>query len=152
MAIDRGATLIVASGASARWMGLASEQKLIGHGVSSRDLRRVLYRGKKIGLSGRGYRHGRGAFRPGLAARWRSGTGERIRASKIMLERVRSHEKIKLITPAVVEEVFDLEKGYVTAVRLRNVETGETGEREVDGLLVAIGHIPNTGPFRGQLN
>ncbi len=68
-----------------------------------------------------------------------------------MLERCRANPKIKWITSAVVEDVYDVEKGYVTGVKLRNVKTGETWVQEVDGLFLAIGHIPNTKPFAGQI-
>ena len=55
------------------------------------------------------------------------------------------------MTPVVIEEVYDVDKGIVTGVKLRNVETGETWDREVDGLFLAIGHIPNTAVFQGQV-
>ena len=76
---------------------------------------------------------------------------EEFRASKIMLDRARANPKIKWITSAVVEDVHDVEKGYVTGVKLRNVKTGETWAQDVDGLFLAIGHIPNTQPFAGQI-
>lgn len=76
---------------------------------------------------------------------------DQFRASKIMLERARSNPKIRWITSAVIEEVFDVERGLVTGVRLRNVKTGETWEEPVDGLFIAIGHEPNTAVFRGQI-
>jgi thioredoxin reductase (NADPH) len=75
-----------------------------------------------------------------------------FRASKIMLDRARNNPKIKFITNTVVEDVYDAEKGHVTGVKLRNVVTGETSVREVDGYFVAVGHIPNTKPFVGQLD
>jgi len=76
---------------------------------------------------------------------------DEFRASKIMLERARKNPKIRWVTPAVVEDVLDVTKGYVTGARLRNVKTGETWEQEVDGFFVAIGHIPNTAVFKGQI-
>ncbi len=74
-----------------------------------------------------------------------------FRASKIMLDRSLANPKIEFITPAVVEEIHDVEKGVVTGVTLHNTETGEVWKRDVDGFFVAIGHIPNTKVFAGQL-
>jgi thioredoxin reductase (NADPH) len=69
-----------------------------------------------------------------------------------MLDRARANPKIEFILNTAVEEVFDLDQNMVTGVRLRNLVTGEATDREVDGLFVAIGHIPNTQVFKGQLN
>lgn len=147
-------TLIIASGASARWLGLPSEQKLIGHGVSScATCDGFFYKGKKIMVIG-------GGDSAMEEANFLTRFGEEVtivhrrdefRASKIMLERCRANPKIKWVTSAVVEEVYDVDKGYVTGVRLRNVKSGETWTQEVDGLFLAIGHIPNTKPFVGQI-
>jgi len=68
-----------------------------------------------------------------------------------MLERARANPKIRWITKAVVDEVFDVDQGLVTGVRLKDVESGRTWEEPVDGLFIAIGHVPNTAPFRGQI-
>lgn len=148
-------TLIIASGASARWLGLESEQKLIGHGVSScATCDGFFYRDKQIMVVG-------GGDSAMEEANFLTRFGEEVaivhrrdefRASKIMLERCRANPKIKWITSAVIEDVYDVEKGYVTGVKLRNVKTGETWVREVDGLFLAIGHIPNTKPFAGQID
>ena len=146
--------LIIASGASARWLGLPSEQKLIGHGVSScATCDGFFYRDKKIMVIGGGDSAMEEAifltrFGREVAVVHRR---DEFRASKIMLERARKNPKIQWVTPAVVEEVFDVTKGYVTGARLRNVKTGETWEQEVDGFFVAIGHIPNTAVFKGQI-
>lgn len=147
-------TLIVASGASARWIGLESEQKLIGHGVSScATCDGFFYREKLIMVVGGGdsameeatflTRFGREVT---LVHR-----RDEFRASKIMLDRARHNPKIKFLTNTVVDEVFDPSQKLVTGVRLRNVKTDETWEQPVDGLFVAIGHQPNTKIFRGQL-
>jgi thioredoxin reductase (NADPH) len=147
-------TLIVASGASARWIGLESENKLIGHGVSScATCDGFFYRNKLIMVVGGGdsameeanflTRFGREVT---LVHR-----REEFRASKIMLDRARHNPKIKFLTNAVVEEVFDVSQKLVTGVRLRNLKTGEVWEQAVDGFFVAIGHIPNTAIFRGQI-
>jgi thioredoxin reductase (NADPH) len=77
---------------------------------------------------------------------------DHFRASKIMLDRARANPKIKFLTNTVVEDIYDVSKGFVTGVKLKNVKTGEIFEREVDGFFVAIGHIPNTQPFVGQLD
>jgi thioredoxin reductase (NADPH) len=74
-----------------------------------------------------------------------------LRASKIMQERARANPKITFVWNSAVEEVLDVERGKVTAVRLRDLTTGRVGERPVDGLFVAIGHQPNTGVFSGQV-
>jgi len=147
-------TVIVASGASARWLGLESEKKLIGHGVSScATCDGFFFRGKKIMVVG-------GGDSAMEEASFLTRFGEEVtivhrrdqfRASKIMLERARSNPKIKWLASTVVEEVRDVEKGYVTGVRLRNVKTGETWEQAVDGFFLAIGHIPNTAVFKGQI-
>jgi len=75
-----------------------------------------------------------------------------FRASKIMLDRAQSNPKIKFILNTVVEDIHDVGQGVVTGVKLRNIVTGEVTDREVDGFFVAIGHIPNTKPFAGQLD
>jgi thioredoxin reductase (NADPH) len=76
---------------------------------------------------------------------------EEFRASKIMFDRARANPKIKFITNTVVDEVHDVAQGIVTSVKLRNVKTGETWRQDVDGFFVAIGHIPNTKVFQGQI-
>jgi thioredoxin reductase (NADPH) len=147
-------TVIVASGASARWLGLESEQKLIGRGVSScATCDGFFYRGKDIMVVGGGdsameeanflTRFGREVT---LVHR-----REEFRASKIMLDRARHNPKIRFLTNTVVEELHDVSKQMVTGARLRNVKTGVVWEQPVDGFFVAIGHIPNTKIFRGQL-
>jgi thioredoxin reductase (NADPH) len=75
-----------------------------------------------------------------------------FRASKIMYDRAKANPKIEFILNTEVNEVFNVEKGVVTAVRLKNLTTGETYLRQVDGLFVAIGHVPNTKVFQGQLD
>lgn len=148
-------TLIIATGASARWLNLPSEQKLIGHGVSScATCDGFFYREKDIMVVGGGDSAMEEAnfltrFGREVALVHRRDT---FRASKIMIERTRSNPKIKMITNTVVDEIFDVEKGYVTGVRLRNVLTDASEERDVDGFFVAIGHIPNTKPFVGKID
>ncbi|MCC6857143.1 MAG: thioredoxin-disulfide reductase [Bryobacterales bacterium] len=151
---EEARTLIIASGASARWLGLESEQKLIGHGVSScATCDGFFYRGKKIMVVGGGdsameeanflTRFGEEVF---LVHR-----REGFRASKIMLERARRNPRIRFLTSTVVEEIYDVSMNLVTGVRLRNAVTGQVWDQAVDGFFVAIGHIPNTSVFRGQI-
>jgi thioredoxin reductase (NADPH) len=148
-------TLIVASGAKARWLDLPSEQKLIGHGVSScATCDGFFYRDKQIMVIGGGdsameeanflTRFGRNVA---LVHRRDS-----FRASKIMLDRAKANPKIEFILNTAIEEVFDCDQNIVTAVRLKNLVTGETQMRDVDGLFIAIGHIPNTQVFKRQLD
>ncbi|MGA8028399.1 MAG: thioredoxin-disulfide reductase [Bryobacteraceae bacterium] len=148
-------TLIVATGASARWLNLPNEQKLIGHGVSScATCDGFFFRGKKIMVIGGGDSAMEEAnflsrFGTEVAIVHRS---EAFRASKIMYDRALKNPKIEFLTNTTVEDIYDASKGEVTGVKLRNVKTGETYDREVDGFFVAIGHIPNTKPFAGQLD
>jgi thioredoxin reductase (NADPH) len=148
-------SLIVATGASARWLDLPNEQKLIGHGVSScATCDGFFYRDKEIMVIG-------GGDSAMEEANFLTRFGKRVaivhrrdtfRASKIMLERARNNPKIEFIPNTIVEDVYDIEKGHVTGVKLRNVITDHVTERAVDGFFVAIGHIPNTLPFVGQLD
>ena len=77
---------------------------------------------------------------------------DEFRASQIMIDRARNHEKIEILTPYVVEEVLGVDGGKLTGVRLRNVETGETLDYPTDGLFVAIGHDPKTKLFVDALD
>ena len=147
-------TLIVASGASARWLGLESEQKLIGHGVSScATCDGFFYRGKKIMVVGGG---DSAMEEANFLTRFGSEVTlvhrrDQFRASKIMLDRARHNPKIKFLTSTVVEDVLDPSRHLVTRVRLKNLGTGAVWEQDVDGFFVAIGHIPNTAVFKGQI-
>ncbi|HEX4168052.1 MAG TPA: thioredoxin-disulfide reductase [Bryobacteraceae bacterium] len=148
-------TLIVATGASARWLNLPNEQKLIGHGVSScATCDGFFYRDKKIMVIGGGDSAMEEAnfltrFGSEVALVHRS---ETFRASRIMLARAQANPKIKFLTNTIVEDVYDVAKGEVTGVKLKNLKTGEVSDRDVDGFFLAIGHIPNTKPFCGQLD
>jgi thioredoxin reductase (NADPH) len=148
-------TLIVASGASARWLGLESEKKLVGHGVSScATCDGAFYRGKKVCVVGGG---DSAMEEANFLTRFASEVTiihrrDHFRASKIMIDRAQHNPKIKWLTNTVVEEVLDVAKGEVTGMRLKNLVTGEVWTQDVDGFFVAIGHIPNTKPFAGQLD
>ncbi|HYP12458.1 MAG TPA: thioredoxin-disulfide reductase [Bryobacteraceae bacterium] len=148
-------TVIIASGASARWLNLPSEQKLIGRGVSScATCDGFFYRDKKIMVIGGG---DSAMEEANFLTRFGSEVAlvhrrENFRASKIMYDRAKANPKIKFLTNTVVEEVHDVHQGFVTGVRLRNLKTHEVWERDVDGFFVAIGHVPNTKPFVGQID
>lgn len=148
-------TLIIASGASARWLGLPNEQKLIGRGVSScATCDGAFYRDRKIMVIGGG---DSAMEEANFLTRFGSEVTlahrrEHFRASKIMLERARSNPKIKFLRSTVVDDIYDVSQNLVTGVKLRNVETGRTWDQDVDGFFVAIGHIPNTKPFKGQID
>ena len=147
--------LIIASGASARMIGLESERKLVGYGVSTcATCDGYFFRGKEIAVVG-------GGDTAMEEANFLSKFASRInilhrrpefRASKIMLDRARANDKIRLVTPVVVEEISDVAKGGVENVRLRNTQTNEISNLPVAGVFVAIGHEPNTKNFRGQLD
>jgi thioredoxin reductase (NADPH) len=148
-------TVIIASGASARWLGLPSEQKLIGHGVSScATCDGFFYRDKNIMVAG-------GGDSAMEEANFLTRFGKQVtlvhrrdqfRASKIMLDRARHNPKVRFLTNTVVEDIFDPSEKLVTGARLRNVVSGETWDEPVDGFFVAIGHIPNTRVFKGQID
>ncbi len=147
-------TVIIASGASARWLGLENEARLIGRGVSScATCDGFFFRGKKIMVVGGGDSAMEEAnfltrFGEDVTLVHRR---EQFRASRIMLDRARANPKIKWLPNTVVDEVYDVEKGHVNSALLRDVKTGRQWQQPVDGLFVAIGHVPNTAPFRGQV-
>lgn len=148
-------TLIIASGASARWLGLPSEQALIGHGVSScATCDGFFFSGKDIAVIG----GGDSAMEEALfLTRFATKVNlihrrDQFRASKIMLERAQQHPKIEMITNAVVDEVLDPSKKEVTALRLRDIRDSKTWELPVSAMFLGIGHIPNAKMFEGQLD
>ena len=148
-------TLIIASGASARWLGLDSERALIGKGVSScATCDGFFFRGKKVVVVGGGDTAMEDAI---FLTRFATNVEivhrrDEFRASKIMLDRARHNDKISFTVDTVVEDILDPARGEVVAAKLRNVKTGAVTQREVSAVFVAIGHVPNTGPFRGQLD
>jgi thioredoxin reductase (NADPH) len=151
----RTRTLIIASGASARWLGLPSEQALIGHGVSScATCDGFFFSGKEIVVVG----GGDSAMEEALfLTRFATKVTlihrrEQFRASKIMYERAKAHPKIHFMTNTVVDEVHDVEEKEVTALTLRNVHTGHTHRFPTSAMFLGIGHIPNTKAFAGQLD
>ena len=148
-------TLVVASGASARWLGLDSEQALIGHGVSScATCDGFFFRGQPVTVIGGGDSAMEEAlfltkFATEVAVVHRR---EAFRASKIMLDRAKENEKIRWITNATVAAVEDPQAHSVTNLRLRSTLDGKEWDHPTDALFLAIGHIPNTKIFRGQLD
>jgi thioredoxin reductase (NADPH) len=151
----RAETVIIATGANARQLGLASEQKLQGRGVSYCAVcDAAFFRDKEVVVVGGGDSSMEEAtflakFATKVTIVHRR---EEFRASQIMLDRARANEKIEFVTNAVVEEVLGEAEGQVTAVRLRDVNTDEVTELPAQGLFVAIGHDPNTKLFLDQLD
>ncbi len=145
--------VIIATGASAKWIGLPSEQRLMNKGVSAcATCDGALYRGKAMAVVGGGDT----AMEEALFLT-RYGTKvtlihrrDQLRASKIMQERAKKNEKIEFVWNSAVDEVLGDE--FVTGLRLKNLETGALSTLPVEALFVAIGHKPNTDLFRGQLD
>jgi thioredoxin reductase (NADPH) len=147
-------TLIVAAGASARLLGLQSERDLIGYGVSTcATCDGSFFRDKEIAVVGGGdTAMEESTFLTKFAKRVNIlHRRNEFRASKIMLDRARANERIRFITPVVVEDVLDPAKKTVEGLNLRNVETNALSVLPVAGLFIGIGHEPNTKIFRGQL-
>jgi thioredoxin reductase (NADPH) len=146
--------LIVAAGASARLLGLENERKLMGHGVTTcATCDGYFYRGKEVVVVGGGDTALEEAIFLTKFATKVTVVHRRneFRASKIMLDRARGNERIHFLTPYVVTDVLDAAKGAVEVVRLRQTGNGKTLDLQTHGLFVAIGHVPNTKVFRGQL-
>ncbi len=148
------AALIVATGASARWLDIGSDRKLSGHGVSTcATCDGYFFRGKPIAVVGGGDSAleeatylTRFASRVTLIHR-----RDTLRASKIMQDKAFANPKIEFIWDSEVVDVNDTEKGEVTSLVIRNLKTGHLHTLDVDGLFIAIGHTPNTSLLKGQL-
>ncbi|MGH7889023.1 MAG: thioredoxin-disulfide reductase, partial [Thermodesulfobacteriota bacterium] len=147
-------TLIIASGASAKLIGIESEKRLIGHGVSTcATCDGFFFKDKELVVVG----GGDSAMEEGTFLTKFASTvnivhrRDKLRASKIMQDRAFKNEKIKFIWNSAVEEILGTKEGGVTGVRIRNVNTGQVWEKECQGVFVAIGHIPNTRIFEGQV-
>jgi thioredoxin reductase (NADPH) len=147
-------SLIISSGASARWLGLPNEQALIGHGVSScATCDGFFFSGKEIAVIG----GGDSAMEEALfLTRFASKVtlvhrrGE-FRASKIMLDRARAHDKIEFLTDTIVDDVYDVKQKEVTGLRLRNTKSGEQWDLPVSAMFLGIGHTPNADFVGDQL-
>jgi thioredoxin reductase (NADPH) len=145
-------SVIISTGASARWLGLDSETRLRGHGVSAcATCDGFFFRGKEIAVVGGGDSAAEEAiFLTKFATKvYLIHRRDELRASKIMAKRVMEHEKVEMVWNTAVEEV--LGDDLVTGLRLRNRVTGEESELAVEGLFLAIGHDPNTKIFQGHV-
>ncbi|MFQ5897538.1 MAG: thioredoxin-disulfide reductase [Candidatus Methylomirabilia bacterium] len=152
--VFEGHTVIVATGASAKLVGLEAETKLMGRGVSTcATCDGFFFKDQDIMVVG----GGDSAIEEAL---YLSRLGRKVevvhrrdalRASKIMQERAFKNPKIEFVWNSVLVDVLDPAKAKVTGVKLKNVKTGEVHERPVDGLFIAIGHSPNTAVFAGQI-
>jgi thioredoxin reductase (NADPH) len=149
-------TLIIATGASAKWLEIPSEEKFKNYGVSAcATCDGALFKGRDLVVVGGGDTAMEEAnfltrFAPKVTIVHRR---EEFRASKIMLDRAINNPKINLITNAVVDEILgELPRPGVTGVKLRDTRTGAITEMAVGGLFVAIGHEPNSKLFRGMLD
>jgi len=152
--VYRGQTIIIATGASAKLLGLPNENLLMGRGVSTcATCDGFFFKDQKIMVVGGGDTAIEEALY--LARLGQSvevvHRRDSLRASKIMADRAMKNPKITFIWDSVIEEIFDPTLGKVTAVLLKNLKTGAKTERPVDGLFVAIGHQPNTALFKGQV-
>jgi len=147
-------TLIIATGATSRLLGLPSERKLLGHGVSTcATCDGFFFREKPIVVVGGGDSAMEEAtfltkFASKVTIVHRRDT---LRASKIMQDKAFENPKIDFAWNSEIEDILDMTKGFVTSVLLRDIVTGERSELGVDGVFIAIGHTPNTALFRGQL-
>lgn len=147
-------SVIIATGARARYLGLESEQKLIGRGVSGcATCDGALYRDVPVAVVGGGDTAMEEAL---FLTRFASRVTvihrrDSFRASRIMAERVQSHPKIDILWDTVVDEVMDVSRNEVTGLRLRDLKSGARTELAVAALFAAIGHEPNTKAFKGQL-
>jgi thioredoxin reductase (NADPH) len=147
-------TLIIASGASAKLLGLESERKLLGHGVSTcATCDGYFFRGKEVAVVGGGDTAAEDAL---FLTRYAKEVNiihrrDQLRASKIMQDRLHRNEKIKFIWNTEVEDILDADKREVSGIQLRNIKTEKEVLKPVDGVFIGIGHQPNTSLFRGQL-
>ena len=148
-------TVIIATGASAKLIGLPNESKLMGRGVSTcATCDGFFFKDQNIMVVGGGDSAMEEALYLSRLGRQVQVVHRRdsLRASKIMQERALKNPKIEFIWDTGVEDVLDPAKGKVTAVRLKNLKTGAQWEVPVDGLFVAIGHQPNTAIFKGKID
>ena len=148
-------SLIIATGASARWLEIGSDKKLSGHGVSTcATCDGYFFRGKPIAVIGGGDSAMEEAiyltkFASKVTVVHRRDT---LRASKIMQDKAFANPKIEFIWDSEVADVKDVVRGEVTGIVVRNLKTGSLTEVPLDGVFIAIGHTPNTSLFAGQID
>lgn len=148
-------SVIIATGAAPRFLGLENEKSFMGRGVSTcATCDAFFYRGKKVVVVGGGdSAMEESSFITKFASEVTiAHRRDQLRASKIMQERVFSNDKIKIIWDTIVTDIIGTEKEGVKAVMLENVKTGEKTEYLTDGFFLAIGHIPNSQIFKGQID
>ena len=153
--VEECRTLIIATGASAKLLGLESERKLMGHGVSTcATCDGFFFQDQDIIVVGGGDSAMEEALFLTKFARRVTVIHRRakLRASKIMQEKAFKNPKIDFTWDSTLEEILDVNQGKVTGVRIRNLKTSAITDQVVDGVFLAIGHIPNTQIFRGLLD
>ena len=155
-AVYTGDTLIIATGASARWLGLESEQKFSGYGVSAcATCDGFFFREKPVAVIGGGNTAVEEAlFLTNFATKVSLiHRRDELRADKILQDRLFGNDKIEPVWDSVLEEVLGTDNPPgVTGARIKNVKSGEVSELSVEGIFIAIGHDPNTELFKGQLD
>ncbi|MGQ0457250.1 MAG: thioredoxin-disulfide reductase [Hyphomicrobium sp.] len=148
-------TLIICTGAQARWLGLPSEELFKGHGVSAcATCDGFFYKGKEVLVAGGGNTAVEEAlFLTNFASKVTIvHRRDAFRAEKILQQRLFNNPKIEVIWESAIDEIVGTQSPKaVTGVKLKNVKTGKATERNVDGVFIAIGHAPATGLFKGQL-
>ena len=146
--------LIIATGASARWLEIGCDRKLSGHGVSTcATCDGYFFRGKPIAVVGGGDSAMEEAI---YLTRFASKVTvihrrDSLRASKIMQDKAFANPKIEFIWDSEIADINDVTRGEVTGIVVRNLKTGKLTEVPLDGVFIAIGHTPNTALFRGQI-
>jgi thioredoxin reductase (NADPH) len=147
-------TLIIATGASAKWLDLGVDKKLSGRGVSTcATCDGFFFKGRRVAVIGGGDTAMEEAIYLSKLATTVTVVHRRdtLRASKVMQDKATAMPNISFIWNSDVVDIKDLDKGEVTALVLKNNKTGEQSELAVDGVFIGIGHVPNTALFKGQL-
>ncbi len=151
-----GETVVIATGAQARWLGLPSEDKFQGFGVSAcATCDGFFYRGKEVVVVGGGNTAVEEAlFLTNFASKVTVvHRRDEFRAERILQERLFNHDKVEIVWDSVLDEILgDEDPLGVTGVRLKNVKSGETSEIKTDGVFIAIGHAPATEVFKGAVS
>jgi thioredoxin reductase (NADPH) len=146
--------VIIATGASAQWLGLESEKKLMGKGVSGcATCDGFFFRGQEVVVVGGGDTAIEEAIFLTRFARKVTVVHRRdeLRASKFLQKKAKSNPKIEFAWKKIVVDILDVNADKVTAVKMKDVDTGAISEKKCDGVFIAIGHTPNTAVFKGHL-